>query len=147
MGQVTLADTTNNALKVELASQLAGEDITNQWLSTNLKGYLTVAGKAVTVDSSTTAKNIGDTTSDALGVDTEVISIFNPGTVRLWVAFRQSVKPAGSRIATAVPIDPGLTLTVPVYTKNDDPIQLSFILDSGSTSISVPVVGMGNSTS
>lgn len=129
------------------ASQLAGEDITNQWMSTNLKGYLTVAGKAVTVDSSTTAKNIGDTTSDALGVDTEVISIFNPGTVRLWVAFRQSVKPNGGRISTAVPIEPGLTLTVPVYTKNDDPIQLSFILDSGSTSISVPVVGMGNSTS
>lgn len=147
MGQVTLADTTNNALKVELASQLAGEDITNQWMSTNLKGYLTVSGKAVTVDSSTSVRNIGDTTSDALGVDTEVISIFNPGTVRLWVAFRQSVKPNGGRISTAVPIEPGLTLTVPVYTKNDDPIQLSFILDSGSTSISVPVVGMGNATS
>lgn len=139
MGEITLADTTNNALKVELATRIEGENTTEHWLETNSRGYLLAKGKLVSVTSSTAATDVHN-----LDVDTEVVSIYNPGPVRVWMSAGETVASGGAPIPTAIPIEPGLTVTIPVHTNHNDDVQFSFMLGSGSTAVPVSVLALGN---
>lgn len=137
MSQLTLESTVVenvNALKVDLATKLAGEDAANAWMKTNEQGYLTAKGKVLAVK--------GDSAvSDTLGITSQLISIFNAASVRLWVRFGAQASKGGN---DEIAVEPGLTLTIPLRTVPTS-CQISMILnDSSSTTVDIPVLVLGN---
>lgn len=132
MSQLTLENNTNNALKVDLATKLAGEDITNNWIGVNIQGYKVVKGLSVNVTTTAASANTE--------VDAEAISIFNPGPTRIWARFDGT---AAGAAAPSIPVAAGLTVSIPVK-RAKGASQLSLIAET-STVNNVSVVAFGNS--
>lgn len=127
MGQITLENNTNNALKVDLATQIQGEDSENNWMKVNAQGYTQAKGRKFTV--STSAQAV------VLGLTAQVISVFNPGTATIWTRLDGE---AATTAYPAIPIPPCMTITLPVMTED----TISFI---GEAEVAgVAVVAMGN---
>jgi hypothetical protein len=146
MGQIILENTTIdevNALKVDLATRIAGEqpDTPKQWIEANAQGYLFAKGALVTL-SDANAVWLG------LELDTEVVSVFNPGPLRIWVS-----TDVGGAITDfpSIPVEPGLTVTIPLRTAGTshtapDNHQISLVAASDPTpDMVVSVMAAGNS--
>lgn len=144
MSEITLESTTVdsvNALKVDLATKIAGEqpDSPRDWLETNAQGYIYAKGQIKTLPSTT-----GDGVQFNLNVRTEVISIYNPGPIRIWARADGTVAETGS---PSIPIEPGLTLTIPLRSAPGE-TQFSLKPQSQPTAaIEVSIMACGNSLS
>lgn len=126
MSQLTLENNTNNALKVDLATLIQGEDTDNNWMKTNAQGCLQAAGDRFNV--STTA------VERTLVLKTQVVSIYNPGPATIWASFDGSTPVTQ---APSVPIPAGLTLTLPLATEEN----LKFIGEAAVVGVTVVVLG------
>jgi len=144
MSQITLESTTVesvNALKVDLATKIAGEqpDSPRDWLEVNAQGYLYAKGQIKTLPNTT-----GDAVQFNLNVRTEVISIYNPGPLWVWARGDGTIAEAG---APSIPIEAGLTLTIPLRSA-PGATQFSLKPQSQPTvAVDVSIMACGNSLS
>jgi len=138
MSQLTLESTVVdnvNALKVDLATKLAGEDTANDWMRTNAQGYLTAKGRVMTPSGTVSA-------NQNFGMTTAVISLYNPTAVRVWVRFGGEV--GKTQANGEIALEPGMALTLPLRTASGDH-QVSMILnDTSTTTVEIPVLVLGN---
>lgn len=105
----------------------------------NAQGYLYAKGQIKTLPNTT-----GDAVQFNLNVRTEVISIYNPGPLRVWARGDGTIAEAG---APSIPIEPGLTLTIPLRSA-PGATQFSLIPQSQPTvAIEVSIMACGNSLS
>lgn len=112
MGQITIADTAANSLLVDIAPK-------------------DVKGTTATADASS------GSTAVSLGLTAVAVSIYNPGPERIWIRFDDDATTS----APSIPIDAGLTLTLPVAAT-----EIKMRTASGSVS-NVAIVAMGESAS
>lgn len=137
MGEITLENNTNNALKVDLATLLQGEDTDNNWIKTNEQGYTKSGGRKETLSSLTTATSVQFET-----IDVQAVSVYNAGPDPLYMAVGEPVYVDSAVIDDAIHVPAGLAVTIPAYAAHDNDDQVSLILASGTQAVaSVMVVG------
>jgi hypothetical protein len=56
----------------------------------------------------------------------------------------ETVASGGVPVATAIPIEPGLTVTIPVHTRHNDAVQFSLMRASSGTAVEVSLMALGN---
>lgn len=138
MSQLTLESTVVenvNALKVDLATKLAGEDAANAWMKNNPQGFLTAKGRVLTPSGQAVANHDFEMT-------TQHISIYNAASVRLWVCF--GTEAGKTQANDEIAVEPGMTLSLPLRTVSGE-AQVSMILnDSSTTTAGIPVLVLGN---
>lgn len=91
---------------VSLETKIAGEDLTNNWLAGNAKGYLVVKGGYLSLSGASAA-------SGNLGVNAELISIYNATAVGIWVRLGTTATVPGGALANSATPSNNATFYVP----------------------------------